>query len=410
MAEFDVVIVGGGLVGGSLASALRNLPLRVALIESAPVRASNKPSPDERVIALSLGSRRIFGGLGVWPAIAPVAEPILSVHVSDRGHCGFSRLDRREEGVEAFGYVTPARAMDLALQESLEQASNLQILRPARLLDHRVGSDGVELEIQVDGERRRVTTRLLVAADGGESSVRERLGLQVDGHDYGQDAVITTVLADRPHTGQAFERFTDTGPLAMLPMPGGRYSVVWTCRPTETTALLSLTDADFVARLQARFGWRLGRLSAPSPRQAYPLKLKLVRETIHERLVLIGNAAHTLHPVAGQGFNLGLRDVAALAEALGGAARHGQDVGAPSTLADYARWRGRDQAETARLTDTLARLFVVPWRPVRIARNLGLLGLDLLPAARHRLARRFMGLDGSLPRLARGLPLETPHV
>lgn len=410
MAEFDVVIVGGGLVGGSLASALRDLPLRVALIESAPVRASNKPSPDERVIALSLGSRRIFGGLGVWPAIAPVAEPILSIHVSDRGHCGFTRLDRREEGVEALGYVAPARAMDLAIQESLEQASNLQILRPARLLDHRVGAEGVALEIQVGDERWRVTTRLLVAADGGDSSVRERLGLQVDGHDYGQDAVITTLLAGQPHPGQAFERFTDTGPLAMLPMPGGRYSVVWTCRPTETTGLLSLIDADFVARLQARFGWRLGRLSAPSPRQAYPLKLKLVRETIHERLVLIGNAAHTLHPVAGQGFNLGLRDVAALAEALGGASRQGQDVGASNTLADYARWRGRDQTETACLTDTLARLFVVPWRPVRIARNLGLLGLDLLPAVRRRLARRFMGLDGSLPRLARGLPLETPHV
>jgi 2-octaprenyl-6-methoxyphenol hydroxylase len=410
MAEFDVVIVGGGLVGGSLASALRGLPLRVALIESAPPHAPNQPGPDERVIALSLGSRRIFGGLGVWPAIAPVAEPILSVHVSDRGHCGFTRLDRHEEGVEALGYVTPARAMECALQDSLEQAPNLQLLRPARLLDHRVGADGVDLEIQLGAERRRVTTRLLVAADGGESSVRERLGLRVDGHDYGQDAVITTVMADRPCPGQAFERFTDTGPLAMLPMPGGRYSVVWTCRPTETADLLSLTEADFIARLQARFGWRLGRLGAPSPRQAYPLKLKLVRQTIHERLVLIGNAAHTLHPVAGQGFNLGLRDVAALAEALGEAARHGQDPGAPNTLADYTRWRGRDQADTARLTDTLARLFVIPWRPVRIARNLGLLGLDLLPAARHRLAQRFMGLDGSLPRLARGLPLETRHV
>ena len=410
MAEFDVVIVGGGLVGGSLASALRELPLRVALIESDPVRASNKPSPDERVIALSLGSRRIFGGLGVWPAIAPVAEPILGVHVSDRGHCGFTRLDRREEGVEALGYVTPARAMDLALQVSLERAPKLQLLRPARLLNHRVGAKGIELEVQLGNERRRLDTRLLVAADGGDSSVRERLGLRVDGHDYGQDAVITTVLADQPRPGQAFERFTDTGPLAMLPMPGGRYSVVWTCRPTETTDLLSLTDADFVARLQARFGWRLGRLSAPSPRQAYPLKLKLVRETIHERLVLIGNAAHTLHPVAGQGFNLGLRDVAALAEALGEAARQGNDPGSANTLADYKRWRGRDQSDTARLTDTLARLFVAPWRPVRIARNLGLLGLDLAPGARQRLARRFMGLDGSLPRLARGLPLETPHV
>jgi Ubiquinone biosynthesis hydroxylase, UbiH/UbiF/VisC/COQ6 family len=269
---------------------------------------------------------------------------------------------------------------------------------------------GVALDIQVGDERRGITTRLLVAADGGDSSVRDRLGIRVEGHDYGQDAVVTTVLADRPCPGQAFERFTDTGPLAMLPMPGGRYSVVWTCRPTETAELLALTESDFSARLQARFGWRLGRLSAPSPRQAYPLRLRLVRETIHERLVLIGNAAHTLHPVAGQGFNLGLRDVAALAEVLGEAARCGQDPGSADTLADYKRWRGRDQVATAWLTDTLARLFVVPWRPVRLARNLGLLGLDLVPAARRRLARRLMGLAGALPRLARGLPLEAHHV
>ncbi|QGU33468.1 2-octaprenyl-6-methoxyphenyl hydroxylase [Thermochromatium tepidum] len=410
MAEFDVVIVGGGLVGGSLAAALRALPLRVALIESAPVRTPNQPSPDERVIALSLGSRRIFGGLGVWPAIAPVAEPILSVHISDRGYCGFTRLECHEVGVEAFGYVTPARALDQVLQEVLEPATNIHILRPARLLDHQAGPIGVALDIQVGDERRGITTRLLVAADGGDSSVRDRLGIRVEGHDYGQDAVVTTVLADRPCPGQAFERFTDTGPLAMLPMPGGRYSVVWTCRPTETAELLALTESDFSARLQARFGWRLGRLSAPSPRQAYPLRLRLVRETIHERLVLIGNAAHTLHPVAGQGFNLGLRDVAALAEVLGEAARCGQDPGSADTLADYKRWRGRDQVATAWLTDTLARLFVVPWRPVRLARNLGLLGLDLVPAARRRLARRLMGLAGALPRLARGLPLEAHHV
>ena len=405
-----MVIVGGGLVGSSLASALRNLPLRVALVESTPAPAPNLPGPDERVIALSLGSRRIFGGLGVWPIIAPVAEPILSVHVSDRGHCGFTRLDRREEGVEALGYVTPARAMELALQAALERATNIQILRPARLLDHRLHGAAIELTLQIGAQRRCLTTRLLVAADGGDSSVRERLGLGVDEHDYGQDAVITTVMVDRPCPGRAFERFTDTGPLAMLPMPGGRYSVVWSCRPTETTDLLSLTDDAFIQRLQMRFGWRLGRLSAPSRRQAYPLKLKLVRETIQERLVLIGNAAHTLHPVAGQGFNLGLRDVAALAEALAEAARHGNDPGAANTLAGYSRWRGRDQADTAYLTDALARLFVMPWPPVRLVRNLGLLGLDLLPAARHRLAQRFMGLAGSLPRLIRGLPLETPHV
>jgi 2-octaprenyl-6-methoxyphenol hydroxylase len=188
-----VVIVGGGLVGGSLACCTAR-PAAAGGADRIGARAClEQPSPDERVIALSLGSRRIFGGLGVWPAIAPVAEPILSVHISDRGHCGFTRLERHEAGVEAFGYVTPARAMDLALQEALEPAPNIQTLRPARLLDHQVGPTGVALDIQVGDERRRITTRLLVAADGGDSGVRERLGLQVDGHDYGQDAVVTTV-------------------------------------------------------------------------------------------------------------------------------------------------------------------------------------------------------------------------
>ncbi len=205
----------------------------------------------------------------------------------------------------------------------------------------------------------------------------------------------------------AFERFTDSGPLAMLPMTGGRYSVVWTCRETETAEILALSDADFLARLQERFGYRLGRLTRPAPRRAYPLRLRLIRDSVQERLVLIGNAAHTLHPVAGQGFNLGLRDVAALAEVLVRGAVTGADPGASATLSDYLRWRGRDQAGTASLTDALARLFVIPWAPVRLARGAGLLGLDLLPCARHRLARRFMGLSGTgggrLPHLARGL-------
>lgn len=409
MPQFDVVIVGGGLVGSSLACALRQLPLRVALIESTPARAPNLPGLDERVIALSLGSRRIFGGLGVWPTIAPVAEPIVRVHVSERGHCGFTRLDRHEADAEALGYVTPARALELALHAALEQAPLFQALRPAQLLDHRVFADRVECELQHGDTRQQVSTRLLVAADGGDSSVRDRLGLAVTEHEYNQDAVITTVQAAHPRVGHAFERFTDSGPLAMLPMPGGRYSVVWTCQPSETPALLALSDAEFIARLQTRFGWRLGQLREPSPRQAYPLKLKLVRETVHPRVVLIGNAAHTLHPVAGQGFNLGLRDVAALADALADAAQHGNDPGAPNTLASYAQWRGRDQLTTAYITDMLARLFVAPWRPMRIARNLGLLGVDFIPAARQRLARRFMGLDGALPRLARGLPLDVHH-
>ncbi|WP_295404857.1 2-octaprenyl-6-methoxyphenyl hydroxylase [uncultured Thiocystis sp.] len=410
--EYDVAIIGGGLVGGSLACALASTKLKVALIEAVPTVAAQHPSYDERVIALSLGSQRIFEAMGLWPDMAPEAEPILQVHVSERGQCGIARLDHAEEGVAALGAVVPARAMGVAIRVALDHADNLELLCPARLIAHRVRGDGMDLEIEMGGETRHLRTRLLVAADGGDSAIRERLGLKAREHAYGQDAIITTVTPDRPRTGVAFERFTDSGPLALLPMTGGRYSVVWTCREHETADLLALPDSEFLARLQDRFGYRLGRLTQAAPRRAYPLRLRLIRAPVQERLVLIGNAAHSLHPVAGQGFNLGLRDVAALAEVLALCAVAGVDPGAAATLSDYARWRGRDQAGTASLTDALARLFVIPWAPVRFVRGAGLLGLDLLPCARHRLARRFMGLGGPLPHLARGLALpalEHPH-
>jgi 2-octaprenyl-6-methoxyphenol hydroxylase len=232
---------------------------------------------------------------------------------------------------------------------------------------------------------------------------------------YGHDAIITTVTPDRPQPGVAYERFTDTGPLAMLPMTGGRWSVVWTTQEDQTAALLGLEDKAFLARLQERFGYRLGGLDRLGHRVSYPLRQILASEGVGERVVLIGNAAHTLHPVAGQGFNLGLRDVAALAEVLAGAARAGGDPGGKAALADYARWRRQDQAQSALVTDSLARLFVNPWVPLRLARDLGLVGLDLIPGARLALGRRFMGTGpavggdagGRLPRLARGLALET---
>lgn len=409
MIDVDVVIAGGGLVGGSLACALGPLPLSLALIESSPPCPPNRPAPEERAIALALGSQRILNAIGLWPAIAPFAEPILRVHVSERGGCGFVRIDCREECLEALGYVALARDLERTIQERFEAIPNLQVLRPACLLDHRLRTGHIELEVQVADRRETLRTRLLVAADGRDSMIRERLRAKVEGYDYGQDAIAAAVEVSHPRPGWAFERFTDTGPLALLPLTDGRYSVVWCCRPDQTTELMGLDDGAFSERLQGRFGWRLGRIGSPSARQVYPLKLRLVRRTVYERLVLIGNAAHTLHPVAGQGFNLGLRDVAALASVLAQASRAGGDPGGAETLASYRRWRGRDQQLTALLTDALARVFVPNLWPLRLARNLGLLGLDLIPPARHRLARRLMGLSGRLPPLARGVSLEAGH-
>lgn len=406
MKQYDLIIIGGGLVGGTLACALARTGLRIAVVEALAPATRAEPGYDERVIALSWGSRLILGGAGLWEVVRGEAAPIEHIHISDRGHPGFAHLDRADLGVEALGYVVPARTLGRAIDAALGAAGSLELLAPARVVGMHIDGEAVELEVSEDGESRHMRTRLLVAADGGDSPVRKRLGIAARERAYGHDALITTVTVDRPRAGTAYERFTDSGPLAMLPMTAGRYSVVWTAREADTGSLLGLSDAAFLDRLQRRFGWRLGRISRPGRRVAYPLKLLVTRDPVRPRLVLIGNAAHTLHPVAGQGLNLGLRDVAALAQVVADAAAGGADPGGAAALDGYRRLRGRDMTEVAFITDGLARLFVNPWLPVRAARGIGMLGLDLVPGVRRLVARRFMGLTGSQPRLARGLPLE----
>lgn len=403
--EYDVLVVGGGLVGASLACALGATPLRVALIEAVPPRSTSQPSYDERVIALAWGSRRILEGIGVWPTVAPEAEAIRGIHISDRGHFGFARLNCADQDTEALGYVIPARALGLALHRQLAEQRHVELFCPAILGDFRIDAEGVSADLNVAGNTQTMRTRLLVAADGGESSIREHLSLSVWHWDYGQTAVIGTLTAERPVPGMAFERFTDTGPLAMLPMTEGRYSLVWTAKEAEAPGLLELSDEEFLARVQERFGFRLGRLSRVGRRASYPLRLLQVKNSVGERLVLIGNAAHTLHPVAGQGFNLGLRDVAVLAQMLADAAATGGDPGAPDLLKLYASARRWDQRASALITDGLARIFSQSLWPLAPLRDLGLIGLDLLPGLKREVARQFMGLGGKLPGLSRGLPL-----
>ncbi|WPL15445.1 2-octaprenyl-6-methoxyphenol hydroxylase [Thiorhodovibrio winogradskyi] len=405
--HYDLVIVGGGLVGGSLACALRDTGLRIAIIEKVPASAAIQPSYDERVIALSHGSRRIFTGMGLWSAIAPEAEPIRRIHISDRGHAGFAHLSAEEEGVDSLGEVVPARAMGAAIEQALAEHPRIDWLRPGRIVALNLNAEQARLEVMLPDGHRSLSASLVVAADGGDSSLRERLGIPLRDRDYGQQAIISTVLAEQAPArtrGTAFERFTRSGPLAMLPMTQGRYSVVWTAWEREAPGILALDDQAFVARLQQRFGQRLGRLTQPARRFAYPLRLRLARQITRERFALIGNAAHTLHPVAGQGFNLGLRDVAELTDLLVEAQSTAADPGGVALLKAYQRRRRADHLATAGLTDGLVRLFGLPCPHAQLGRNLGLVGLDLLPPLRHRLARRFMGLEGRLPRLARGLP------
>ncbi|PWV64555.1 2-octaprenyl-6-methoxyphenyl hydroxylase [Plasticicumulans acidivorans] len=404
--DYDIVVVGGGMAGACLAAALDGLGLRIALIEAqAWSTGDTHPGYDERTLALGWGSRRIFEGLGVWPDLLEAATPIRRIHISDRGHVGVARLDCRDEGVEALGYVVAARAIGAALQQRLAGLRDVDLLCPASVESVGPESTAVVLHVRTAGTTRALRARLVVAADGARSTLREQLGVPTLEWDYGQTAIIANVTPQYPHAGVAYERFTADGPLALLPHGERRCALVLTVASQAADAALAMDDAAFLALVQARFGERLGRFERVGHRQAHPLRLVKAREHARERVALVGNAAHTLHPIAGQGFNLGLRDVAALAEVIVDAVRAGADPGAPSVLARYADWRRWDQRKTIGFTDGLARLFTSPLPPLMLARNLGLLAFDLCAPAKRALARQMMGLAGRQPRLACGRPL-----
>jgi 2-octaprenyl-6-methoxyphenol hydroxylase len=401
--EVDVAIVGGGMVGASLAAALAGSGRRLLLIESAPFGTAAQPSFDDRTTALGNVSRRIFEGIGVWNSVAPEAAAIRAIHVSDAGRFGFARLTAAEQGIEAFGYVVPNRCIGAALWRALRAAPDVSVQAPARVEDLDIASERVRFTV-VSGSGRTmpVAARLLVAADGAHSQVRTAAGIAADTIDYGQVAVVANVGADRPHEGQAYERFTPAGPLAVLPRHDGGLAVIWACRPGRAQELLAFEERAYLAELQAQFGWRAGRLVRAGPRISYPLKLTRATAAVATRTVLIGNAAQALHPVAGQGFNLGLRDAAMLAEVVAGTAG---DAGTPAALRQFIEWRARDRRGVVRFTDGLIRLFGDARPGAALLRNLGLLTFDLTPPAKDALARVSAGFGGPTPRLARGLPL-----
>jgi 2-octaprenyl-6-methoxyphenol hydroxylase len=398
---FDVAIVGGGMVGASLAVALAGSGRAVILIEGVAPGSAAQPSFDERTTALGNASRRIFEGLGVWHGLAREAAAIRTIHVSDAGRFGFARLDASEQGIDAFGYVVPNRVIGSALWLKLASAAGITLRMPARTEAVQIADDYAELTIRVEGSMpETLRARLVVAADGAHSSIRAAAGIDAGVEDYNQVAIVTTVTVDRPHRDTAYERFTPTGPLALLPLHSGGMAIVWTAAPQRATELLALGDAAFLDALQARFGWRAGRFLATGRRASYPLQLTRAASSVAKRAVLIGNAAQALHPVAGQGFNLGLRDAAMLAELL---APGIGDAGAAELLDRFSSWRSADRGGVIRFTDGLVRLFGDERPGVGLARDFGLLLFDLTPPAKSALARVSAGFAGPTPRLARGL-------
>lgn len=404
-ADYDVLIIGGGLVGASLACALRQSGLRLGVIEAVPLTASSKPGYDDRTLALAYGSKRIFETLGVWEYIVPEATRIDRIHISDRGHFGITRLTAAETGLPALGYVVPSRALGAALLNALEGSRQIDWLCPAEMRDICVMPDHAAVMVHHNGKDKTLTAHLVIAADGAHSAVRQAMGIEAVRTEYRQTAIVTTVTATLPHGNTAYERFTDTGPLALLPQRQNDCAVVWSARVEEVKTILGWSDAEFLRQLQERFGDRLGSFTRLGRRASYPLALTRVPEQVHPRLALIGNAAHTVHPVAGQGFNLGLRDVAAMADILADAQRAGDDIGDLTVLRRYADWRRRDNQVISLFTNGLIRIFSNNIFPLTLLRNAGLLAVDLMPGVKRGFVRVTSGLAGKLPRLARGLPL-----
>jgi 2-octaprenyl-6-methoxyphenol hydroxylase len=398
----DVLIAGGGFAGLALAVALRQaLGRRFAVTVADPALAAI-PSRDPRASAIAAAARRLFEAIGVWDAVAGEAQPMLDMVVTD------SRLDDavrptfltfggEVEPGEAFAHMVENRHLiDALVAKARDEGVDL---RAAAVTDFETGPQRVTARLSDGGE---LSVRLLVGADGARSAVRERAGIATHGWNYDQSALVMTVEHERDHNGRAEEHFLPAGPFAILPLTGRRSSIVWTEATKEAERLLALPDEDFHAELEKRFGLQLGDIKVAGPKRAFPLGLHTARSFIGERLALIGDAAHVIHPIAGQGLNMGLRDAAALAEVVADAARLGLDPGDAETLERYQRWRRFDTMAMGVATDGLNRLFSNKSDVLRLARDIGLGFVERMPALKRVFIREAAGFTGEVPKLLRG--------
>jgi len=397
----DVLIIGGGLVGASLACALDGSGLDIALVESEPPRTPAINDADARSLALAAASINALDALAVLRHLPMKPASINRIHVSRRGDFGAVTLRASDYGRDAFGGVVPAPMLGAALQARLHELRGLTHCTGARLVALRDAGEVREADIARDGQTVTLRSRLLVGADGTASFVRDALGIAAGRHDYAQHLFAGSVRAGRPAEGQAWERFTDDGPMALLPQASGGYGCICTVPDARADAVAALDDAGFIDLLQERFGWRAGRFIAVGRRVGYPLRQLVAERLTASRAAIMGNAAQTLHPIGAQGFNLGLRDALTLAELVRDAGAHGGDIGGAALLDAYAQRRVGDRDETLRFSDGLARITANTAPPLRLLRSLAMGALDAMPDLRASLVGGAMGFRGVVPALAR---------
>lgn len=401
--DYDLAIVGGGIVGLTLACALKNSGLKVALIEAKPYSVAAMKG---QAYAVHMSSRLILSAIGVWERILPGIEAFHQVKLSDADRPGVVEFypkdllrTPKDSGTEVIGYVAEHQALLAPLQEFLQECSNVEYLCPVEVVGTQVQAHGVDITLNVAGESRQICTKLLVAADGARSRIRQSAGIKTWGWQYWQSCIVAFVKPEKSHNNTAYEKFWSSGPFAILPLPGNRCRIVWTAPHAEAKALLALDDAQFLAELTRRYGTQMGKLQLEGDRFMFPVQLMQSDRYVVPRLALVGDAAHCCHPVGGQGLNLGIRDAAALAEVLQTARRQGEDLGSLQVLKRYERWRKRENSVVLGFTDLLDRSFSNNYLPVAIARQFALWILQHVPPIKRYALQLMTGLGGRLPRL-----------
>lgn len=396
--DYDLVIVGGGLVGLTLACALKNAGMQIAVIEAKPESAAIARGQAYHV---NLMSSQIFEGIGVWQTMLPNVNPIEQIHLSDADFSQVVRFGPLDLKLPALGHVAEHRVVLSALEESLRSASNVTRLCPVEVVHWTNEPDGAILDVVRAGERSQIRARLVVAADGRRSHLRQDAGIQTMGWQYWQSCVVAFIQPERSHQNIAYERFWPSGPFAILPLPQNLCRIVWTAPTAEAQAILAMDDAEFLAALKQRYGEQMGDLTLVGSRSLFPVYLMHSRQYTLPRLALLGDAAHCCHPVGGQGVNLGIRDAGVLAEVLEAAYRDGADIGDRCLLQRYERRRKYENLVILSFTDILDRLFSTTFLPVVLLRRVGLLGLRVLRPLKLIALRLMTGLLGYVPLVAR---------
>lgn len=383
--QYDITIIGGGMVGASVALALADTSLRIALIDAMPLQTKD----DARLIALNYSSYCLFQNLNVWTELSANAEPIHEVHVSDRGHFGKTRIKKEDLALPMLGFVVPAKYINTALSNALSKRSNIKIFRPAILKNLTQDDTQVTLTIESNAEEFTLTTKQVIGADGSHSTVRQLLDISTETIDYQQSAIVTVTELQRAHQQIAYERFHQSGAIAMLPLTGYRCATIWTDDNKNIHELMALNDEQFLQTLQKQFGYRLGRFIKTATRHTYPLQMLKSTQTLKGRILLLGNAAHTLHPIAAQGLNLALAEIAMLAQSIS------EDAG----WEKYLTWQAQKQSISMNLSHQLPRLFSQDFFLVTFLRQAGMVGLDICKPLKRYFTKKAIGRVGVLPKL-----------